>query len=378
MQKKWRKFRNLATVGLMGLSSVTQAFDQPIRLSSLEEVFNQSQQMLVLGQDGEYEGEEEEMGDEHFTSLETNTTGAACGGDSIQRCGKGCNGCDDCIGDWRDNTVFWFGGDAFKSFGDIATPAAPDPLALHSNFGLVTGMNTGFGLGDSRVRGQAGASYGAYDLKGRSTTGGLSSDDSLEQQVFVTVGLYKRSDVCDGDNLSWAVAWDEFVGHQWGWQTNELHLSQVRYLAGVAVNDWNEIGFWGTFQTTDDEIALTPGGATRVHAMNQFNSYLRHNWEFGATTMAYVGVLDNADIGDWVFGLLGESPMSNRAALYGNFTYVTPSSATGLVGAAEDTWNVSAGLVLYVGGKAVQPDVSGRQGLPLLPVANNGSFLVTD
>jgi hypothetical protein len=34
-------------------------------------------------------------------------------------------------------------------------------------------------------------------------------------------------------------------------------------------------------------------------------------------------------------------------------------------------------LTFYLGGKSVSPNISGRQGLPLLPVANNGSLLIT-
>lgn len=294
--------------------------------------------------------------------------------------GKG-KGCGDGVGNWRDNTVVWFGGDAYKSLGDTGRPNFnPNPFALGNSFGLVTGFNTGFALGDSRVRAQLGGSYGVYDFKGRTTTFPVS-DDSLEQQTFVTAGFYKRGDVCCGDRISWGAVYDWMGAHQWGWAGNELYLGQVRLLGGYAINECNEIGVWGTFQAQDDSVALNfppTVNSTDVRAKNQLNTYWRHNWAFGGNTNAYVGVLDSADNGSWLFGLLGDAPLSNNVSLYGNFTYVAAGSATGLVGASEEQWNVGAGLQFFLGGKAVSPTVTGNAGLPLLPVANNGSFLVTD
>ena len=43
---------------------------------------------------------------------------------------------------------------------------------------------------------------------------------------------------------------------------------------------------------------------------------------------------------------------------------------------AEAYWNVSFGFVWYLGCKASNQTVSGYAGLPLLPVADNGSFLI--
>jgi len=112
--------------------------------------------------------------------------------------------------------------------------------------------------------------------------------------------------------------------------------------------------------------------------MNQTNLFWRHNWEFGATTSAYVGWLDAADVGDWVFGVQGAAPISHHVSLYSNFTYVAPGAGSGIFGSSLEQWNLSFGLSYSFGGKAVSPSVSGPQGMPLMPVANNGSFLVTD
>jgi hypothetical protein len=287
---------------------------------------------------------------------------------------SGCTDCDagcadecGCVGNWLDNTEVFLGGDAYAALGDF--PAG----GFGNSFGLVSGFNTGFGLGDLGIRGQFGASYGFYDFKGRA--GG--EPNSLEEQFFLTGGIYRRADMASGERFSWGMVLDGMTTDNWGINANELDLAQFRGIAGWAINECNELGLWGTSNLSDDLVVI--GGATPiVRAMKQVNAYWKHNWEFGCDSMVYVGAIDSADIGDWVFGFTGRAPLSHRAGLYGGFNYVTPSTDTGALADPEDAWNVHFGLVFYLGGKAVSPTVAGDPGLPLLPVANNGSFLVTN
>ena len=244
---------------------------------------------------------------------------------------------------------------------------------IHGHAGFSGGFNTGVRLfDDSPIRGQIGGSYGVYDLKGRDTV----SPSSAEQQTFLTAGIYKRSDILDGDAISWGLVYDQFWAHQWGLRAGELYVGQVRGIAGYAINDRHEIGVWGTFHTTEDATATVAGPPLR--AMNQYNVYWRYNWDFGGQTMVYVGGNDPADVESWVLGVLGQAPLSDNMALYGNFTYAFPRSATGVIGSNDLEWNLGVGLIYSWGKKAVSPTVSGRKGLPLLPVANNGSFLITN
>jgi hypothetical protein len=163
---------------------------------------------------------------------------------------------------------------------------------------------------------------------------------------------------------------------------DDAGFAQLRGIIGYALNEWTEIGVWGTVHVNDDQAAVTiagaPGVLSTIRAMNQANFYVKRNTEFGAELMAYAGVLDNADIGDWQFGLLGQAPISCNWSVYGNFNYVVPSSAAGPDGSGEEQFDVGFGLAYYFGGKAKSPSVTGQAGLPLLNVANNGSFLITD
>jgi hypothetical protein len=280
--------------------------------------------------------------------------------------------CTDVFGTWRDNTLFSLGGDAYKSLADSAQPPGV-ATGFMDSAGLVAGFNTGFTLlKDSPIRGQIGASYGVYDWKGRDTV----SQSSAEQQTFVTAGIYKRSDILAESRVCWALVYDQFWAHQWGLRAGELYVGQTRGIVGYALNENHEVGVWGTFRGTGDATTLVVGPPVR--AMNQYNLYWRCNWDFGGQTMLYAGGHDPADVGSWAFGVLGQAPLRDDVALYANFTYALPGSGTGVIGSNDLEWNFGAGLVYSWGGKAVSPTVSGRKGLPLLPVANNGSFLITN
>jgi hypothetical protein len=280
--------------------------------------------------------------------------------------------CWDDVGGWCDNTVVFLGGEAYKSLGDSAQPPGI-ATGFMDSAGFAGGFNTGFALFDCLpIRGQIGGSYGVYDLKGRDTV----SPSSAEQQSFLSAGVYKRSDILDGDPVSWGLVYDQFWAHQWGLRAGELYVGQVRGIAGYAINERHEIGVWGAFHATEDATATVAG--TPLRAMNQYNVYWRYNWDFGGQTMVYVGGNDPADVGSWTLGVLGQAPLSDNTALYGNFTYSFPTSATGVVGSNNLEWNFGVGLVYSWGKKAVSPTVSGRRGLPLLPVANNGSFLISN
>ena len=372
----WKSIRNLVAAGLLGFGAMTaQAFDQqPTRLPSFDEVYQLNESTLVLGQ--------------------TCTAAASC--DAANTCGQagGCgSGCDDdcdCIGNWRDNTQVWLGGESYKSIGDSIgiTPAIPFQIGLSNSFGLVTGFNTGLAIGDLKVRAQIGGSAAIYDLKGRD----ILDPTVAEHQAFVTAGFYKRSDICNCDRISWGLVFDQFLGDQWGWAANSINMGQFRGIAGYALNESNEVGVWGTFRAQSDTAVIFVGAIpTPIHTVNQANTYWRHNWASGASTMAYVGAADKSDITSWLFGLTGQAPLNSRMSLYGNFVAALPSSAAGgignlfavppgapAVGASELQWNVSFGLMYSFGGKAYSSTVSGQQGLPLLPVANNGSFLITN
>jgi len=284
--------------------------------------------------------------------------------DSCQEaCGSCCDPCG-CggIGTWRDNTVLYLASDNWKDVGDIDFP---------NNFGYRAGFNTGFRLGDSALRGQVGASYGGYDLKGNIAR--VFGPFDVEQQIFFTGGVYKRSDVYSGDRIAWGVVYDYMYDTRWGVVGNDEGVGQVRWQIGYAWDEDDEFGVWGAFRAQSDIVPFFGP----IRAIDQTSMFWHHNWAFGGDTTFYVGAADSPS--SWVFGANGQVPLSDNAALFAATTFFVPGAATGTFNAQlYDTWNVTAGLCFFLGPKAVNDSVSGNAGLPLLNVADNGSFGIQD
>ena len=280
-----------------------------------------------------------------------------------------CNSCD--CGNWLQNTTAFSGVEAFKSIGDTVIPPGAASGFMNSA-GFVNGLNTGFRLGNSKLRGQIGGSLGIYDAKGRDTAPNTSA---AETQAFLTTGVFKRSDVIKGDRVSWGLVYDQLWNSQYGLRSDDIYLGQFRRESlGSRMNECNEVGVWGTAKTNSD--ATTQGIATQVESVNQYNLFLSHNFAFGARSMFYVGATDHSSVGSWTTGSQLVAPMGPRVSLYGNSAFMFPSSTVGNNGANEYLWAVSTGLSYSFGKRSVSRNISGQTGMPLLPVANNGTFLI--
>jgi hypothetical protein len=283
---------------------------------------------------------------------------------SSDACGSSCSkplrlksdGCD--CGNWLQNTVAFSGVEAFKTIGDFIFP---------NNAGFVNGLNTGFRLGDSKIRGQVGGSYGVYDFKGGPTT------RQTDNQGFLTTGIFKRSNVAASDNLSWGLVYDQLWNHQYGFAADDIYLGQFRGILGVALTQCDEVGVWGTAHTNTFNSSIYGP----LKAINQYNLFWSHNYAFGARSMVYAGLADHSSVGSWQTGTQLIAPMSSRVSLYGNSAFMFPSSATGsFAGASELLWSVSCGMSFSFGRKTVSRNISGQCGMPLQQVANNGTFMI--
>lgn len=277
-------------------------------------------------------------------------------------------GCD--CGNWLENTVAFSGVEAFKTIGDAALPPVASSGYMNSA-GFVNGLNTGFRLGKSKIRGQIGGSLGVYDLKGRDTT---PNETASETQRFLTTGVFKRSNIQNGERLSWGVVYDHLWNSQYGLFSDDINLGQFRGIVGIALDPCNEVGFWGTAHTKTDR--LNQNVISTVQTIDQYNLFWSHNFKFGARSMLYAGLTDHSTIGSWTTGAQLIAPMSHRVSLYGNSGFLFPSSPVGNIGSNEYLWSVSAGLNFSFGGKAVSRNISGQCGMPLQQVANNGTFMI--
>lgn len=282
-------------------------------------------------------------------------------------------------------TYVWASADTYKSLGERITNISGGTGALTGSFGGVVGFNSGLSFGESTFGVQAGASIGVYDFKGRMR---LAPDaTSLERQVFYTAGLYKRGDMSTGDpsiadRMSVGVVYDGFQAEHWGVNGSDVSLGQVRGTLGVALSESTEIGVWGTYGVNSDRAAVTVAGAsgvlTTIRAMNQTNVYAKHNFDFGGEIMAYYGVFDKEDIAEWQFGVAGKVPLSDNWSTYASANYVAPHTRSGPLGSGQEQFSASVGIAYYFGGNAASKTVTGSKELPLLDVASNRSFLITD
>lgn len=298
---------------------------------------------------------------------------AGCG-DCTDSCANAC--CDPCLGTWQDNTILFAATDAWSNLGDGVAAASPFGLTrVQANYGVRFGANTGYGIGNLKVRAQLGSSYGAYDLKGRTDFTGAPGirEGAVEQQVFITGGFYKRSEILNDDPVAWAVVYDSMYDSDWGAAgQGNVNFGQVRTYYGYALSESNEVGIWGTARAqsaTAAPLGLAPG---KFRAVDQSNLFWHHNWESGGDTWLSIGVADAPT--SWTLGFAGQAPLSCGVSLFSSANYYIPGSRTGGAGSAEEIWNVSAGLAISLGGKAHNRTVSGHGGLPLLNVADNGTF----
>jgi hypothetical protein len=283
-------------------------------------------------------------------------------------------GCDSCgYGNWWSNTSVLFAADGWRTRADDDYPGS---------WGFRTGFNTGLGWWDSPVRLQIGGSYAGYDLSGRDGDfgAGFVDDASVEQQMYFTGGVYRRSDVCAGERIAWGLVGDVLYDNRFGEEAEEILLTQFRAAIAYAWDECNEFGVWGASRGNWQRLFTESGDPFRVRGLAQLNAFWHRNWAFGGDTWIYVG--GGEEPVEWVVGLTGQAPLSQSVALFGGLTWGIPSAPAGDQNNGQDQnyseeyWNVSFGIVWYPGCKAANDTVSGHRGLPLLPVADNGSFLV--
>jgi hypothetical protein len=111
--------------------------------------------------------------------------------------------------------------------------------------------------------------------------------------------------------------------------------------------------------------------------------FWHHKWEWkGADTSIWLGlpvedhIGGEGNIGEWFAGAAANVPLNDRFALYMLVTYMRPTADNGSTGAETDSWNFTVGVSFSFTGSARSDTVAGRCWTPLLPVANNGYFLV--
>lgn len=215
---------------------------------------------------------------------------------------------------------------------------------------------------------QAGARATQLDFNGTAANGFETSN--ARTQVFWTAGVFFRAPA-GADGWSAGVVYDSLIEDYY----RKYELSQLRAELSYSFGGLVDIGFRGAFALNEDEFDfLRLDDELTVEATATATSYytmfLRTNFDQGAQATVFGGV---TEWNEAVVGASAEAPLSDSFAVKGGATYIIPSER-GLGSLRdEETWNVSAGFVWYLGGGA-RANLSGGA-RPLFDVADNGTFL---
>ncbi len=225
-------------------------------------------------------------------------------------------------------------------------------------------------------------SYGVYDWNGRPFNFGTLTTTQAQHQTFVTLGFFKKAD--EHSNWGYGIVHDWMINQAFGAYAVNPTLGQWRFQVGYALDPANEIGIWSTQRDKGATNLDSFGFPVQTQAINQLNVFWHHKWDYGADSWFWVGVPQDTRLNPFAGGSLGDfliggsiiAPLNDYTALYSNLQYMHPSAAAGPPASGEASWYVSFGLQFYLGGRARTDTVVGNHWLPLMPVANNGNFLV--
>lgn len=251
------------------------------------------------------------------------------------------------------------------------------------NNGLVTGLNFGTRLGRfsdwTGIGFQLGSSVGVFDWSG--TDYRFQNQDQAEMQGFVTYGFFHRAS--DETPWTYALVQDWMLNSTFSVMGENPTLAQWRGCVGYVLSPYSEVGLWGAWRGQGDTRNVGPFGSVTWRPVQHLNAYYKYRWPTsGADTSIWFGVPEhdrltgNGSLGDYNVGALTTVPLSDRIQLFALVTYMHPSSRPGPAGALEEAWNFTIGVAWYFGRTAKSPTVAGQCWMPLMPVANNGYFLV--
>jgi hypothetical protein len=197
---------------------------------------------------------------------------------------------------------------------------------------------------------------------------GANFTEDRRNQLFLTAGLFRRSDW----GLQGGVVYDYLRDE---WYAN-ISLSQIRGEISWVYPCRHEWGFWFT-ASNDSQSSASPIGEGAVDFWDPTDLYAffyrqRMDQLPGGQWRFFAGWTENSD------GLIGadsELPLTARLSLDSAFTYLIPNESRQQDGSEQEGWNLAVHLVWYPrGNTAARP--CGDYYRPLFRVADRGSFFV--
>jgi len=257
------------------------------------------------------------------------------------------------------------------------------PDGSWQNNGIHTGANYGTRLGRlsdwTGIGLQVGGTVGAYDWGG--TDYRQQNQNRAQVQAFITYGLFRRA--FKGSPWSAGLVQDWMLNNTWSVFGENPTFSQLRAQLAYAISASNEFGVWGACRVIDDSHQVPGFGVVRWQPHNQVNLFWHHKWSrAGADTWVSIGMPEDdrlgqrGSLGDYIANALAVCPLSDRVSVYSSVMYMHQSATEGGAGSLDEAWNFTVGIALYPRANSRTTTVAGHRWSPLLPIANNGSFMV--
>ncbi|MDO5308467.1 MAG: hypothetical protein Q4G03_03085 [Planctomycetia bacterium] len=213
---------------------------------------------------------------------------------------------------------------------------------------------------------QAGVRTTFTDYNGVKANG--FDDEDSRTQFFWTSGLFFRANGCN-EGWTGGVVFDSVSDRYY----RKYDLHQLRAELSYSFAGSTDIGFRGAFALNDDWCELLQldnklAIEARATGTDYYTMFIRQRFEQGGEATVYGGVTEWSQ---GIVGVTGEAPLTDSWAIKAMANYVFPTDR-GLTHREEETWNMSMGIVWYLGGNARNSFDSKR---PLFDVADNGSII---
>lgn len=226
---------------------------------------------------------------------------------------------------------------------------------------------------------QLGGSYGIYDWSGRGSAAGFNDENDLQQQGFVTAGIFRKTKCCSG--LNFGVVYDWMVNTNFGVFALDPEFDQIRYQAGYLFNARDEFGLWGTaaLRTVQKSIDFIP---VSFRGISQINLFWRHYFCSTAQTMIWVGLPYNNGLmfgskkdGKVILGGCFKVPLNRCFSIEGHGVYMWPRDGAPEVRSLNDASNITFGLTYTFGNDRARECDDAYGAYPYMPIADNSRFI---
>ncbi len=301
----------------------------------------------------------------------------SCPGNSCQNCAVNNSPENACLCADSDSKAwtlqYTLGYEAFRGVSD----------GSWENNGIVTGLNFGTSLGSfSDVTGiglQIGGIFGDYDWSG--TSNRLRDNNQSETQGFFTAGFFRKAR--ENSPVSAAVVYDLMLNNNFSTYSQSPTLSQWRGQVGYEWDSCNEYGLWGTLRDRSANWDVGGTEPTTWRSINEASLFWHHKWSrYSADTTLWMGLPEQdrlaggGSLGDYLVGAQAQVPLNGNFSLVSRVTYMHPSASPGPAAATEEAWSFYVGMTFFPRGDSRTATVANEGWSPLLPVCDNGTFLV--